>query len=56
MIIWFNSVSRWRIECPQCDIRFSLGAGEKEKIKERIIEAWNRRACGAEITAEMDDG
>ena len=40
----FNSVGHWQIECPQCDIRFRLGSGEKERIKERVVEAWNRRA------------
>lgn len=42
-IIWFNSIAYWQIECPMCDIRFRIGAGEKERMKERVIEAWNRR-------------
>ncbi len=42
-ITYFNSVAMWQIACPQCDIRFRLGAGEKERIKDRVIEAWNRR-------------
>ena len=43
-IIFLNSVFHWQIECAVCDIRFRLGAGEKEKIKERTVDAWNRRA------------
>lgn len=31
------------ISCENCDIRFRLGPGAKEKMKERIISAWNRR-------------
>ena len=34
----------WRIDCPNCDIVFRLGAGAKEKMKDRIVDAWNRRA------------
>ena len=33
----------WRIDCPNCDIVFRLGAGGKEEMKDRIIAAWNRR-------------
>ena len=33
----------YKIECPQCDTRFTLGAGEKQKIRDRIVAAWNRR-------------
>lgn len=33
----------YMIHCPNCDIYFRIGAGEKETIRERIISAWNRR-------------
>ena len=34
----------YRISCAYCDIHFYLGAGAKGKIRERVIDAWNRRA------------
>lgn len=44
-----NYSATWEIRCPQCDIAFRLGAGEKERIKERIVSAWNsRRMVNAE--------
>lgn len=33
----------FEIRCPECDIVFRLGAGEKGHIEQRIIDAWNRR-------------
>lgn len=51
-ITWFNSAFYWEIECPQCDIRFRLGAGAKERSKERIIDAWNRRVCANNARTE----
>ena len=35
--------SLYRIYCPACDAYFTLGAGEKQYIEERIVRAWNRR-------------
>lgn len=46
-ITYSNSHGIWVISCPSCDIRFRLGAGEKEKIKERIVYAWNLRSVCA---------
>lgn len=39
-----NYSATWEIRCPECDFVFRLGAGEKARMKERIIERWNRRA------------
>lgn len=42
--ITLNSYSAtWEIRCSQCDIVFRLGAGEKARIRERIVERWNSR-------------
>ncbi len=42
-LLWSNSGGFFYISCENCDIRFQLGAGEKEKIKLRIVDAWNSR-------------
>ena len=42
-IVYQNSTAHWEIRCPNCDIVYRLGAGSKDRIKGKIIEAWNRR-------------
>lgn len=42
-IMFLRSMAYWQVHCPRCDIRFRLGAGQKETIKARVIEGWNRR-------------
>ncbi len=42
-LIYQRSLALYKIHCPMCDIYFRLGAGGKENIEERIVEAWNRR-------------
>ena len=44
MITMNNYAGTWEISCPECDIRYRLGAGEKGRIRERIVHNWNRRA------------
>ena len=36
----------WKIYCPKCGMVFHLDAGEKAKIRDRIISVWNRRYNG----------
>lgn len=43
-ITYRRSLAHWQIYCPECDIWFRLGAGAKEKIRARIVFAWNRRS------------
>lgn len=43
LLRYMKSGGYYRIDCPNCDIVFRVGAGAKERIPERIIHAWNRR-------------
>lgn len=38
------SSGRFYVSCVNCDITFEIGAGEKQRIRERTVDAWNRRA------------
>lgn len=43
-LLFSNSGGFYFVTCENCDTKFRLGAGKKERIKERIVDAWNRRA------------
>lgn len=43
-IMFKNGYGAFVISCEQCGTVFHFQAGEREKIKDRLISAWNRRA------------